>query len=599
MTIIQLFKNLRPFVKPYRSLVVATLLLTLVGSFTSQVNALILQYTVDSINGLVEAGKGLKEGLKIISFISIVLMTKEILNAFITFGQKYYGEKLRILVSQDLAQTIIEKILTYRMAFYTNQDNQAGKLQTRIDRGIESLTRLVQNFFIDILPLFANSIVALILMFNANFYVGLVGLCIVPIYFIITQQQAKKLSGWRRNLRGYREQKSQGIISIIDSITVIKSFNREDIEGKKQLDLQKELTNNQMQTRKTSFFFDGLKSFIEQFGVVIIIILTSYLVLDGQMTIGAIMFHILLFNNVSAPIRQLHRIYDEMNDAMIYSESFFGILKADNEKESSGNYLPTNLKGKFEIQNVDFSYPNGYKALKNINMTIQPNKITALVGLSGAGKSTVINLLDKFYQPDSGKILLDGIDLEEYDTQFLRDNIGLVLQKNHIFNGTIEENIRYGNVNATFEEIEDAAKRAYIHEQIMDLPEAYQSKALLLSGGQQQRIAIARMFLKNPPIIFLDEPTASLDAIATEQIKNSLDAIKKDRTVIIISHSISQIIDADYTYVMKQGEVVEHGIHEDVYKMNGTYKEIFDAMAKSLNIEKIAKTFDDEEEENY
>ncbi|MGV0847132.1 ABC transporter ATP-binding protein [Empedobacter falsenii] len=599
MTIIQLFKNLRPFVKPYRSLVVATLLLTLVGSFTSQVNALILQYTVDSINGLVEAGKGLKEGLKIISFISIVLMTKEILNAFITFGQKYYGEKLRIFVSQDLAQAIIEKILTYRMAFYTNQDNQAGKLQTRIDRGIESLTRLVQNFFIDILPLFANSIVALILMFNANFYVGLVGLCIVPIYFIITQQQAKKLSGWRRNLRGYREQKSQGIISIIDSITVIKSFNREDIEGKKQLALQKELTNNQMLTRKTSFFFDGLKSFIEQFGVVIIIILTSYLVLDGQMTIGAIMFHILLFNNVSAPIRQLHRIYDEMNDAMIYSESFFAILKADDEKESSGNYIPTNLKGKFEIQNVDFSYPNGYKALKNINMTIQPNKITALVGLSGAGKSTVINLLDKFYQPDSGKILLDGIDLEEYDTQFLRDNIGLVLQKNHIFNGTIEENIRYGNVNATFEEIEDAAKRAYIHEQIMDLPEAYQSKALLLSGGQQQRIAIARMFLKNPPIIFLDEPTASLDAIATEQIKNSLDAIKKDRTVIIISHSISQIIDADYTYVMKQGEVVEHGIHEDVYKMNGTYKEIFDAMAKSLNIEKIAKTFDDEEEENY
>lgn len=599
MTIIQLFKNLRPFVKPYRSLVVATLLLTLVGSFTSQVNALILQYTVDSINGLVEAGKGLKEGLKIISFISIVLMTKEILNAFITFGQKYYGEKLRIFVSQDLAQAIIEKILTYRMAFYTNQDNQAGKLQTRIDRGIESLTRLVQNFFIDILPLFANSIVALILMFNANFYVGLVGVCIVPIYFIITQQQAKKLSGWRRNLRGYREQKSQGIISIIDSITVIKSFNREDIEGKKQLALQKELTNNQMQTRKTSFFFDGLKSFIEQFGVVIIIILTSYLVLDGQMTIGAIMFHILLFNNVSAPIRQLHRIYDEMNDAIIYSESFFSILKADDEKESSGNYIPTKLKGKFEIQNVDFSYPNGYKALKNINMTIQPNKITALVGLSGAGKSTVINLLDKFYQPDSGKIVLDGIDLEEYDTQFLRDNIGLVLQKNHIFNGTIEENIRYGNVNATFEEIEDAAKRAYIHEQIMDLPEAYQSKALLLSGGQQQRIAIARMFLKNPPIIFLDEPTASLDAIATEQIKNSLDAIKKDRTVIIISHSISQIIDADYTYVMKQGEVVENGIHEDVYKMNGTYKEIFDAMAKSLNIEKIAKTFDDEEEENY
>lgn len=598
MTILQLFKNLNPYVKPYRKLVIATLTLTLIGSFTAQVNALILQYTVDSINGLVEAGEGLKEGLQILLFISAVLLIKEILNLFITFGQKYFGEKLRIYVSRDLAQAIIERILTYRMAFYTNQDNQSGKLQTRIDRGIESLTRLVQNFFIDILPLFANSVVALFFMFNANFYVGLVGLCIIPIYFWITQRQAQRLGGWRRNLRNYRELKSQGIIGIIDSITVIKSFNRENIEAQKQLDIQHQLTENQLQTRKTSFYFDGIKTFIEQIGVVLIIILTAYLVLDQQMTIGAIMFHILLFNNVSAPIRQLHRIYDEMNDAMIYSESYFSIINAEEEQESSGKYIPNALKGEFRMENVDFYYPNGLHALKKVNMTIQPNKITALVGLSGAGKSTVINLLDKFYQPNQGKIYLDGIDLEEYDTHFLRENIGLVLQKNHIFNGSIEENIRYGNIDASPEEIIDAAKRAYIHDQILDLPDGYDSKALLLSGGQQQRIAIARMFLKNPPIIFLDEPTASLDAIATEQIKNSLDAIKKDRTVIIISHSISQIIDSDYTYVMKQGEVVEHGVHEDVYHQGGTYKEIFDAMAKSLNIDKIAKTFDDEEE-NY
>ncbi|WP_322970502.1 ABC transporter ATP-binding protein [Faecalibacter sp. LW9] len=596
MNLIDLFNNIKPYVKPYRTLVIATLTLTFIGSFTAQVNALILQYTVDSINELVEAGKGLSDGMQILLFISAILLTKEVLNLFITFGQKYFGEKLRIFVSRDLAQAIIEKILTYRMAFYTNQDNQSGKLQTRIDRGIESLTRLVQNFFIDILPLFANSIVALFFMFNANFYVGLVGLCIIPIYFWITQRQALKLGGWRRNLRTYREQKSQGIIGIIDSITVIKSFNRENIEAQKQLDLQHQLTENQLQTRKTSFYYDGIKTFIEQIGVVLIIILTAYLVLGQQMTIGAIMFHILLFNNVSAPIRQLHRIYDEMNDAMIYSESFFSIINAEEETESSGKYIAKELKGEFRIENVDFYYPNGLHALKSINMTIEPNKITALVGLSGAGKSTVINLLDKFYQPNRGKIYLDGIDLEEYDTQFLRENVGLVLQKNHIFNGSIEENIRYGNIQATYEEIVNAAKRAYIHDQIMDLPDGYDSKALLLSGGQQQRIAIARLFLKNPPIIFLDEPTASLDAIATEQIKNSLDAIKKDRTVIIISHSISQIIDSDYTYVMKQGEVVEHGVHEDVYHQGGTYKEIFDAMAKSLNIDKIAKTFDDEEE---
>lgn len=592
MQIATLFKNLGPYVKPYRKLVIGTLLLTLVGSLTAQINAWILRYTVDELTLLVPEPNALELGLKLLLFISLVLIGKEILNAFITFGQKYYGEKLRIYVSKDLAQTIIDKILTYRLSFFSSNDNEAGRLQTRIDRGIESLTRLVQNFFIDILPLFANAIVALFFMFQANFYVGLVGLCIVPIYFIVTKRQAQKLSGWRRNLRGFRESKSQGIISIIDSITVIKSFNRENIESTKQLQLQNELTNNQLQTRKTSFFFDGLKSFIEQFGVVIIIILTAYFVLIGNMSIGSIMFHILLFNNVSAPIRQLHRIYDEMNDAMIYSESYFEILEAEEEKETSGTVKNIPLKGDFNLKDVSFAYPNGTKALFNIDMEIKANKITALVGLSGAGKSTIINLLDKFYQPSSGEILLDGVPLEDYDTHFLRENIGLVLQKNHIFNGSIADNIRYGKVNATDEEVIEAAKQAYIHEQIIKLPEQYQTKATALSGGQQQRIAIARMFLKNPPIIFLDEPTASLDAIATEQIKNSLDAIKKNRTVVIISHSISQIIDADIIYAMKEGKIAEAGIHEEIYKQNGVYKEIFDASARSLNIEKIAKTYD-------
>ncbi|AQX08190.1 ABC transporter ATP-binding protein [Elizabethkingia ursingii] len=572
-------------------MIYGTLILTFLGALAAQVNPIVLKYTVDEVSKLTHLVHPMQEGIHVLVVISVILLGKELANIFIQFGQKFYGEKIRINVSSDLAQAAIDKILTYRIAYYNDENHESGKLQIRIDRGIESLTRLVQNFFIDILPLFSNAIIALIIMYMQNVYVGLVSTVIIPIYFYVSVLQAKKLQGVRRQLRTQREQKTNGLLNLINSIMVIKSFVREKFEGKKQFDLQMQLMDSQMYTRRTNFFYDGLKTFLEQIGVVLIILLTVYLVLDQKMTIGAIMLHIMLFNNVSAPIRQLHRIYDEMNDALIYAEGYFEILNADDETEPNGSIEGVMIKGTFDLQNVDFAYPNGTHALYDINMRIEAGKTTALVGLSGAGKSTVINLLCKFYLPNKGEILLDGKNLNDYENEFLRSHIGLVLQKNHIFKGTIEDNIRYGDMNASFDQIEEAAKKAYLHDQILDLPEGYQHDATQLSGGQQQRIAIARLFLKDPPIIFLDEPTASLDAIATEQIKNSLDAIKENRTVVIISHSLSQILDSDKIYVMKKGRVVESGTHEQLYEQEGVYKEIFDASARSLNLDRLVKTY--------
>nr|WP_038533378.1 ABC transporter ATP-binding protein [Formosa agariphila] len=592
MSLFQLFKKLLNYIKPYKFLVIGTLVLTLVGAFLAQVNALVLRYTVDELTVLKDSNKTLQDGASLLILISVILLSKELFYGLIQFGQKYYGEKMKIYISRDFAQQVVDKILTYKMAFYSSSENESGKLQTRIDLGVSSLTQLIKNFFIDILPLFTTAIIALFFMFQANVYVGLVSLGIIPIFFYISSLQAKKLHGFRRKMRGFREARNNGIIDLINSITVIKSFTREDLESKKHQAIQLDMTENQMKTRQLSFLFDSVKTFIEQFGVVIIIVLTAYFVLNGSMSIGAIMFHILLFNNVSAPIRQLHRIYDEVNDALIYSEAFFDILDAD-ETESTGTYSPEKVIGNFEIKHVDFAYPNGTSALTDVSMTIKPNTINALVGLSGAGKSTVVNLLDKFYAPSAGIIYLDGVDLQEYDTLWLRDHIGLVLQKNHIFNGTIAENILYGKEHATHEEIVEAAKKAHIHEQIIELPDGYNSKATLLSGGQKQRVSIARLFLKNPPIIFLDEPTASLDAISTEQIKKSLDSIKKGRTVIIISHSISQIIDAENVIVMEKGKVIEQGTHEDLYDNESVYYDIFNAMANSLNLNKITDTMHD------
>lgn len=585
-----ILKRLGEFARPYRGLFILTLILTVLGSFAAQVNAFVLQYTIDTLTDIVGLPDPWVEGVKLLTLISVILLVKEVLNVLITFGQRYFGERIRINLSRDLSQKVVDRILSYKMAFYTSDENASGKLQTRIDLGVSSLTQLVQNFFIDMLPLFASAIVSLIIMFNANFWVGMVGLIIVPIYFFVSQKQANRLQGFRKQMRQYRETKSGLVISIIDSITVIKSFVREPIESDKHWEIQKDMTANQLRIRSIAFMYNAGKTFIEQIGVVAIIVLTSYFVLNGQMTIGAIMFHILLFQNVAAPIRELHRIYDQINNALTYAEGFFDILDDDQAIESAGKIECTDLEGHIELKNVNFSYPNGKQALNDVSFNIYPNRITALVGLSGAGKSTIINLLVKFYDPSSGTICLDGRNLEDYSTHDLREQIGLVLQKNHIFSGTIADNIRYGAMDASYEEIVEAAKQASIHEQIIGMPDGYESEAKLLSGGQQQRIALARMFLKDPPIVFLDEPTASLDAIATQQIKHSLDLIKKDRTVIIVSHNISQIIDADDLVVIENGRVMETGTHEALYANHGKYYEIFNAMSDSLNLDKISQT---------
>ena len=593
MNIGGLLRKLLPYVLPYRWLLLTALLLTALGAAMSQVNAVVLDRAVDAINGLLHRQGGFNwgEAARLLAVVSAVLLGKELLAAVITFGQRIFGEKIRINVSRDLSLRVVDRILQFRMAFFSTDGNEPGKVQTRIDRGVMSLSNTVKNFFIDILPLFTSAIMALVLMFVANVYVGLVALAIIPVYFLITACQGTRMKGWRRRVFGTHQSLNHGIMSILESMSVIKSFNRQQVEADRQAKLQNESTDQQMATRRISFLFEGLKTFVEQIGTVLIIILTAYLVLIDYpgMTIGKIMYHVLLFSNVSAPIRQLHRIYDDLNDALIYAEGFFGLLEADDELERTGSYRPSSVRGEFRLSHVEFTYSNGTHALRDLSMTIEAGKTTALVGLSGAGKTTIVSLLDKFYDPDSGSITLDGVPLKEWDTQTLRDNIGLVLQKNHIFSGTIEENIRYGKPSATLAEVEQAARQAYIYDAIMSMPGGFGANALQLSGGQQQRIAIARMFLKNPPIIFLDEPTASLDAIATEQIKASIDAIKKGRTVIVISHNIGQIIDSDMLYVLDTGHVVQHGLPNEVYRQGGLYKEIFDASARSMNVDKIAE----------
>jgi len=590
MGTLTLIRKLYPFVRKYNGTLVLTLLLTMLGALLSQVTPLVMEYSVNRVQDMIERPVVRREVYLIVGSLVGILLGKELLSLGLQLWQKYLSDRIRFRMAGDLYDYTIQRIVSYHLSFFALPNNQTGKLEKRIDKGIESIAKTVKNLFVDILPMLATAVFALALMYRKNVWVGVVSTLMLPVYAWISRSQSLRQKSIRTNIQHVREEKTNALFGLLESVFVVKSFVREGYETERQQRLNAGLVSNEITHHRTNYLFDGLKSITEQFGIMLVFTVTIYFVLSGQMTIGAILLHIMLFNNVSAPVRHLHRIYDEYSEALAYSEGFFAMIESDGFLPRKGGHVPKALQGNFVFDDVSFTYPNGKQALRHVRFELRQGRTTALVGLSGAGKSSAMNVLAGFYDPTAGQVLLDGRRLVEYDPDFVRRNIGLVMQKNHIFPGTVAENIRYGKLDATDEQLVSAAAKASLHAQILAMPHGYDTQARELSGGQQQRIAIARLFLKDPPIIFLDEPTASLDAITTEQIKESIDAVKHQRTVLIISHNISQIMDADHIYVMRDGEIVGEGTHESLYADGGLYREIIDSNARTLNIGRLAAT---------
>lgn len=590
MSTLLLIRKLWPFVRTYRGSLALALLLTTLGAMLAQVTPLVMEYSVNAVQKLLNQPVDRAEITWVVGSLVVILLTKELLSLLVQLGQKFLSDRIRFRMAADLYEYTIRRIVSYHLSFFAQSQNQTGKLEKRIDKGIDSLTKTVKNLFVDIVPMIANAAFALVLIYNKNWGVGLVATFVLPLYAYISREQTNRQKQIRRDIQDVRENKANALFGLLESIFVVKSFVRERYEQERQHALNISLSENEIRHHRTNYLFDGLKSVAEQIGIILVFVVTIYFVLTHQMTIGAILLHIMLFNNVSAPVRHLHRIYDEYTEALVYAEGFFDMIENDTYLHQRGSLTTTRWTGHFALENVNFVYPNGKQALHSVTLELEPGKVTALIGLSGAGKSSALNLLAGFYNPTQGRVLLDGQPLADYDSEFVREHVGLVLQKNHIFAGTIGENIRYGRLDATEAEIIEAARRASLHDQVMQLPQGYNTEARALSGGQQQRIAIARLFLKNPPVLLLDEPTASLDAITAEQIKDSFDAIKQDRTVLIISHNISQIMDADKIYVLQDGRVVGQGNHESLYRAGGLYRDIIDSNARTLNVNRLAAT---------
>jgi ABC-type multidrug transport system fused ATPase/permease subunit len=391
---LSLVRHACPFVKKYLSTLVLTLVLTLIGTLLAQL------------------------------------------------GQKYLSDSLGFTLSADLYNHTINRIVSYHLTFFVLPANQTGRLEKRIDKCIESLTKTVKNIFVDILPMLANATLAL--MYNKNLYVGICATLIMPFYALISREQSRRQKQVRQDIQRYREDKTNALFSLLESIFVVKSFVRESFESDRQRALAQSLATTEVRHQRTNYLFDGLKTVAEQLGIRTGLVVTIYFVLNQQMTVGAILLHLMLFNNVSAPVRHLHRIYDEYSEALTYAEGFFEMIGSNEFLLGPKSLRSETFRGDYEVKDVDFVYPNGTQALKSVSMQIHNGKTTAFVGLSGAGKSSLTNLLAEFYSPIRGEILLDGNPLNGFDSEWVRENVGLVMQKNHIFSGSIADNIRYG-----------------------------------------------------------------------------------------------------------------------------------------------------------
>ena len=421
---------------------------------------------------------------------------------------------------------------------------------------------------------------SLVFMFYLDWKLSLLTLIIVPVVLGLTNIFGKKLRSAGHEVQGRTADITAFLQEVISGVRVIRSFARETYEFKR---FEQENQNNfdaAMKATKLTAVMGPMVEFAAAIAVVIILWYGGYSVVQGYITAGSLIAFLIYAINLSNPVKRLTQVYGNLQKAMAAGDRVIDILETEpHVKESVTAKALTNVQGDVEFDNVQFAYDEDNLALKGVNLTVKQGQTVAIVGPSGAGKSTIANLLPRFYDVTGGAIRIDGVDVRDVTFTSLRENIGLVPQDTMLFNASVRENILYGRLDATEQEIIDAAKAANAFEFIEKLPNGFDTivgeRGNSLSGGQRQRIAIARAILKNPSILILDEATSALDTESEKIVQEALERLMKNRTALVIAHRLSTIKHADHIVVLQQGCVVEEGTHDELLALNGLYSHLY------------------------
>lgn len=576
----RLFKRILTYTKPYQFRFRGVIFFAIALSIFTAVRPYLLKQTVD----FYMRPKDQQGLLFYVSLMGIVLLLEGITQFYFVYWSNWLGQD----IVKDIRTKLFQHMLRFRMKYFDNAP--VGQLVTRSVSDIEQIARIFSQGLFMIISDLLKMIVVLIFMFYMNWKLTWIVVAAMPILVYITRIFQKKMQVAFEEVRNQVANLNTFVQERVTGMKIVQLFNREKIEYEKFKEINQKHNVAWIKTILYNSIFFPIADIISSLTLGFVVLYGGFHILDGDKftTFGDLFSYTMFIGMLFNPLRQIADKFNEMQMGMIAANRVFDILDTQEEVQEEGLKLAPEFKGSISFKNVRFSYIQNEEVVKGISFEAKPGETIAIVGSTGAGKTTIINLLNRFYEINSGSIEVDNQSINEFTLESLRKQIAIVLQDVFLFADTILNNITLNNEAISREKVITAAKEIGVHEFIMTLPEGYdynvKERGVMLSSGQRQLIAFLRAYVSNPSILILDEATSSIDTYSEELIQKATETITKSRTSIVIAHRLATIINADTIIVMDKGHIVESGNHvELINKPNGFYKNLYDSQFAGIS----------------